>query len=987
MPFNTFGGGVTHPSDVSFVEGTLTADTTLAWPSLSETATDVVADIMHVTPSGAGFTITMPPANQRSPGQSVIFRNMGADDFAVDDNAGGALTVVAPGEAKIIYIEDNSSAAGSWAVITFGTGTSAADASALAGFGLVAIGSTLNQKHDVSETTAFGTTIASTDRAKTYVWTSGTGNVTLPTSASLGATFFFIAKNAGSGTVTFDRSGGDTIDGAVSFALAPDEAAIIYSAGAANRWYTVGKGRSVSFAFTQLVKNVAGGVPVTLSSAEAANKVMTFTGLLTANINVIVPNTVSVYYVYNNTTGAFTLTVKTAAGAGVAVVQGTRDILVCDSTDVLGAITNTSATTAFSAGSEAAPSITFVGDTNSGFYQNAADKPAVTAGGTDVMRWNTVGAAVNAIDVFPSATGTPVYLIPYGGDANISMGLRALGTGTTLLLDGNGNEVLIGGAAVAAAVNEVTLTNAATGNSPSVAASGDDANITLTVRGKGTGAVALGQATSVGVDLVADQPIRDSSGNEYIKFSKVAVAVNEVTVQNAATGNSPQIQATGGDANVNVNVVPKGTGRLQETGVNVLTVAPFSAVGNIAITETAGAAVGAPFPFAAAFVVNGKIARSVAGGALTLALKTLAGADPSASSPVLVLMPQGNPFDGTYAIRKVTAALSTVISSGSTAGHTSTVASPLYDYFIDNAGTLELSWSNKFFGGQGVASTTAEGGAGAADSATTMYSTTARANVPFVCIDRWQSTQAVAGTWAATTGTVQQFPFPWKAPSTQVFTTPGANTYTKPWDLLWARAIVQAGGGGGGGADNSNVNGASSAGAGGGGGAAIVTLTADGIGPTETATVGAAGTAGSAAGGSGGNGGTSSFGALASASGGNGGAGTGVAATTLDVGVGATGGAGTVGDTLISGSYGGQSFYISSNGTGLITGFGNGGTGGSSLLGGGGRGGATTATNSSAGVAGLVYGGGGGAAVTGGTTGVAGGAGAQGIVIVYEYYQ
>jgi hypothetical protein len=54
--------------------------------------------------------------------------------------------------------------------------------------------------------------------------------------------------------------------------------------------------------------------------------------------------------------------------------------------------------------------------------------------------------------------------------------------------------------------------------------------------------------------------IRDSSDNEFIKFSKTATAVNEYTVQNAATGNAPQLQATGGDSNINAAIVPKGTG-------------------------------------------------------------------------------------------------------------------------------------------------------------------------------------------------------------------------------------------------------------------------------------------------------------------------------------------------------------------------------------------------------------------------------------------
>lgn len=56
--------------------------------------------------------------------------------------------------------------------------------------------------------------------------------------------------------------------------------------------------------------------------------------------------------------------------------------------------------------------------------------------------------------------------------------------------------------------------------------------------------------------------IRDSSDNELVKFSKTASAVNEITVKNAATGNAPEIQATGSDTNIDLKLVPKGTGRV-----------------------------------------------------------------------------------------------------------------------------------------------------------------------------------------------------------------------------------------------------------------------------------------------------------------------------------------------------------------------------------------------------------------------------------------
>lgn len=89
----------------------------------------------------------------------------------------------------------------------------------------------------------------------------------------------------------------------------------------------------------RLVKNVAGGVDVTLTSAEASNLFIELTGTLTANINVIMPAGVRHNFVFNNTAGAFVPTAKTAAGTGVAVAQGVRALLECDGTNVLNAVT------------------------------------------------------------------------------------------------------------------------------------------------------------------------------------------------------------------------------------------------------------------------------------------------------------------------------------------------------------------------------------------------------------------------------------------------------------------------------------------------------------------------------------------------------------------------------------------------------------------------------------------------------------------------
>jgi hypothetical protein len=78
-----------------------------------------------------------------------------------------------------------------------------------------------------------------------------------------------------------------------------------------------------------VVKTVTGG-SYTLTEAEGLAASFEFNGTLTSNMIVIVPNNMPVFAVENLTTGAFTLTVKTAAGTGQVIAQGEISMLYCN---------------------------------------------------------------------------------------------------------------------------------------------------------------------------------------------------------------------------------------------------------------------------------------------------------------------------------------------------------------------------------------------------------------------------------------------------------------------------------------------------------------------------------------------------------------------------------------------------------------------------------------------------------------------------------
>lgn len=72
--------------------------------------------------------------------------------------------------------------------------------------------------------------------------------------------------------------------------------------------------------------------------------------------------------------------------------------------------------------------------------------------------------------------------------------------------------------------------------------------------------------------------IKDDAGNELLKWSKTASAVNEVTIKNAATATDPRISASGGDTNVNLNLRGKGLAKTVTIGAGAATIFPYDYV-------------------------------------------------------------------------------------------------------------------------------------------------------------------------------------------------------------------------------------------------------------------------------------------------------------------------------------------------------------------------------------------------------------------------
>lgn len=198
--------------------------------------------------------------------------------------------------------------------------------------------------------------------------------------------------------------------------------------------------------------------------------------------------------------------------------------------------------------------------------------------------------------------------------------------------------------------------------------------------------------------------------------------------------------ASGTSAAIQVNGVDRLT--VQSDGALLATVHPPSADNSLRLATTQFARQ------AGGRALLQPISAAVAGNALTLTL-----------NPTVLDFRSAVLSSGVVNTRILSAAISLTISSGSTLGTINGVASRIAVLAIDNGGTVELAAVN-MAGGVNLdettlISTTAEGGAGAADSATVIYSQTARTNVPFRVVGYVESTQATAGTWATAPSLVQ----------------------------------------------------------------------------------------------------------------------------------------------------------------------------------------------------------------------------------------
>lgn len=390
---NIFGGSNISPAEISYAAVSLTANTTYNWALETAPSTNLIAGIMDVTATSGPWSLTLPSALEASTGQAILFNNVGSNSFIIRNNSGTQIAAPTAGQVWQIYLTNNTTVGGTWLAFQYGAAVSTANAASLAGTGLVAIGSLLSLAMPV---TFFGSsyTAGVNDRAKTLIWNGGAGTLTSASAGTLGDNWFIQLRNEGTGALVVDPPGSQTINGSSTLSFQPGDSAIIFTDG--NNFYTLGYGQSPVFAFDYTSISVAGTGSYTLSGSELNRIAYNFTGVLTGNRTIIVPQTVQQYWVANNTTGPYTLTVKTSIAAGTAVAQGSRSILYSDGTNVVAADT----------GGISVPIAVSDGGTGATTAGNALINLGGTATGIAIFTAATQAAAQAAIGLDPISGGT-----------------------------------------------------------------------------------------------------------------------------------------------------------------------------------------------------------------------------------------------------------------------------------------------------------------------------------------------------------------------------------------------------------------------------------------------------------------------------------------------------------------------------------------------------------------------------------------------------
>ena len=308
-------------------------------------------------------------------------------------------------------------------------------------------------------------------------------------------------------------------------------------------------GTTVNTGITELTDAaIAGYVSVAMTDADytltvangltdqARRMMLNITGTLTVARNVICPTASKLYIIKNSTTGGFAITLKTSAGSGISIPNGSSMLLMCDGTNVVNAVTNFSSLTLGS------PLVATSGGTGQSAYAvgdllyastttalsklaDVATGNALISGGVGVApSWGKIGLTTHVTGTLPVANGG-TGITSFGAGVATWLGTPSSANLAAAVTDETGSGALVFGTSPTLASPIITGTGtAAFGN----------LSYTGTLTGS-TGVIAIG----------TNQFYKDASGNVGLGTISPAVKLEIVGSSSGATIESVRLSNNG----------------------------------------------------------------------------------------------------------------------------------------------------------------------------------------------------------------------------------------------------------------------------------------------------------------------------------------------------------------------------------------------------------------------------------------------------------
>ena len=325
----------------------------------------------------------------------------------------------------------------------------------------------------------------------------------------------------------------------------------------------------ISGGFTQ--QDIAGGAQTTALSvsdgstgAVMAHRMIEFTGTITGNQIVTIPLDAQNFYILrNSTSGAYTVQFKYASGSGStftfsATDKGDKIVFAAANDGTNPDIKTLAIGTGISdVVDDTSPQLGGNLDTNS--HNILIDDAHFIAdeNSNEQIIFQTTSSAVNQFDITNAATGNAPSISATGDDSNIDIALIPKGTGETKVGTGSGNATITSSGA-----HDLILdTNSGTNSGTITITDGANGNITLTPNGTGD-VVAVADTLTVG-DAAAAATI---SSNGAGTLTLTTGGASDLILSTNSGTDSGTITITDA-ANGNITISPNGSGNIVLDGL------------------------------------------------------------------------------------------------------------------------------------------------------------------------------------------------------------------------------------------------------------------------------------------------------------------------------------------------------------------------------------------------------------------------------------